>query len=454
MVGSNSRSRVAVTVMLGSLLLSSTAYASSFGLREYSTISMGMASAGNATGGGGISGMFFNPATITMAPGFQAQQSFNLIVPQAKVRSINTGTTPPFNGIAALGESGDIGQGALVPSGALSYQVNENLFLGIVSGAPYGLVTKPNQTWAGQSYARSSRIFSINVTPTVGYKINDFISVGAGVQFQYFKTVLKNALSSAGGGFGSFLPGAPSAKLEGDNLGVGFTAGVTITPIKGTSIGVGFRSMIEHKLDGTFDAPSFGFNGRPISSTIRLPEVVTLGIRQDINDKLTVSAGAEWTNWSRFSTFPVQDKSTGAQLQLNPLSAATRVALPFQYKNSWYFSLGAEYKIDPSWTVRTGLGYDFSPIKDDTRGLRLPDNNRFWVSLGASYNWNEQISFDVGYSHLFIDKTKISIVPGNPNFSTLPFNATAEANVNVFSVGFRYKFGEVLKKEAAIVKKY
>ncbi len=430
-----------IVLAAGSFVAATQAEAGGFALREQSTIGLGMAFAGAAAGSAGLSSMFWNPAIATMYPGWNGEQSFTLIAPYAKV-------TTSFSAIPAMfGDAGNISQTAVLPSGAGSIQITDRLFLGLVTGAPYGLVTKPNDVWQGELYGRSSRVTSFNATPSVAYKINDWISVGAGLQIQYFKTTLNSALPLTAN------PATyPSLRLEGDNVGVGFTAGVTLTPMVGTTVGLGYRSSIRHELSGNAGAASPFTPLTPIKATIDTPDMVTLGISQVITDRFTLSGGVEWTNWSRFGSFPVYNRNTsGAYTVLgNPIT------LSFRFKDSWYFSLGGAYKLDPNWTVRAGLGYEISPIQDENRPIRLPDSNRFHVALGASYQWNDRLSFDVGYAHLFTDGAKIDIGPGHPAYNPAfgPYRGKAETHVDIVSVGLSYRFDSPFVKEKPLVRKF
>ena len=201
------------------------AQAGGFAIREQSATAQGYSFAGAASGSGGLSSMFWNPATITMAPGWHSEWHVSLIVPRVDINPL------PGTPTAIFGASGDIGQDAIVPTGFSSYQINDRFWIGVSSSAPYGLVTDPRQNWAGQIYSRSSKVFSLNVNPIVGVKVNDWLSLAVGPSLQYFDIRLKSAVSPA--------PNAPSAILEGDDIGFGFTAGATITPFAGTTIGIG-----------------------------------------------------------------------------------------------------------------------------------------------------------------------------------------------------------------------
>ena len=179
--------------------------------------------------------MYWNPATMTMAPGFQSEFHATAIIPESKITPVYT--IP--SGLAGLGPSGDIGLDAVVPTSYTTYQVNDRLWFGLYSGAPFGLATKPNEIWAGQLYSRTTSIFSFEAMPTVGYKVNDWLSIGAGLRAQYLKV---RYFSAVGPSLANPSPYAASAGLEGDSYGFGYSLGATLTPFAGTSIGIGFRS--------------------------------------------------------------------------------------------------------------------------------------------------------------------------------------------------------------------
>ena len=188
------RSIAATAVSLAALAAAApSALAGGFAVREQSAQAQGLSFAGAASGSGGLGSIFWNPATITMTPGMQSQYSASIIVPEAKITP-GLGTSPL---LLPLGPSGDIGQDAIVFSGHSSLQINDWLWIGNSSSAPYGLVTKPNDRWSGQVYSRSSKIFTFDVNPIIGIKVNDWLSIAAGPEVEYFSTNLKRATGVA-----------------------------------------------------------------------------------------------------------------------------------------------------------------------------------------------------------------------------------------------------------------
>lgn len=431
------RSLTLAAVSLAALVCAQgSAQAGAFGLREQSATGQGLSFAGVASGSGGGSSLFWNPATIGLIPGFQSEWHAAAIIPRSEI-------TPVFTlpaGLAALGPSGDIGLDAVVPSSYTSYQLNDRWTIGFSTNAPFGLATKPNPIWAGQLYARTTSVFSFEAGPSVAYRVNDWLTVGAGVRAQYFKVRYFSAIGPSPT-FPS--PFAPSAGLEGDGWGFGYSLGAVLTPFAGTTIGIGFRSAVEHELDGQFQ-----YAGIPIRAGLVLPETVSVGLSQRFTDAFTLHATAEWTNWSRLG-FPRVYGPTGALFGPIP-------ALPLDYDDGWFFSVGGEYRLNPAWTLRAGLGYEISPIDVENRSPRLPDADRIWLSLGATYNWSDQLSFDLGYTHIFsVGNTDINIAPGNPNFRGAVFVADVDSSVDIISASVKYRWDNPARAiPAPIVRKY
>lgn len=425
---------------LAVIAAATSAHAGGFALREQSAYYQGMSFAGNGTTGPSISSIFWNPATITGAKdGLTNESHSSFLAPRADV----DGTFTPGALTGALGATtssvsgGDIVSDAWIPSSYAAYKFNDDLFFGLSINAPFGLSTKPELDWAGQFYARTSKVFSINATPTVGYKLNDMFSVGAGLQIQYISVSLKSAYP--------FSNVRNTAEVKGDDIGFGFTAGATFTPMQGTELALGFRSAIWHDLEGEFTNPGgvnftpgptpFAGNSMDIGAKLITPETLTLSAKHSITDDIRVFGTVEWSNWSRLGT--VHLTSRNGSTTTSPTGAPD---LRFNYEDGWFFALGGEYDWNDKLTLRGGLAYEVSPVTDEVRSARLPDNDRIWTSLGATWKPAENLSLDVGYTHIFGMDTDINISGTHQDFNSNigTFVGEADASVDILAASVRY----------------
>jgi long-chain fatty acid transport protein len=434
---------------LGSLALGTmAAQAGGFAIREQSAYFQGMSFAGVAAGGSGsIASMFWNPATLTQAPlGITVENSATGIFGNSVITP-TAATLGPFNLLAApfsLGGSGNIAERAFVPAGYLSYNTGGPWAFGVAMNGPFGLVTNPRREWAGQFYSRESEVWSLNVTPQAAYKVNDWISVGVGMQVQYMRVQLDSAFPGSVTPGGLPIVNSDTLALFAKGIDFCWTAGVTLTPTSWTSIGLGYRSGINQTIQGNADRPAFSAPPLPpfpaasatIRTTIPLPDTLTLGVRQKITEQFTLLGTAEWTRWSRFDRVPVQVNPAGLPGVPNEL--------PFGWSDGWFASVGAEYQFTPTIGVRTGLGFERSPITDAVRTTRLPDNDRIWASAGISYAYSERLTFDLGYTHIFVKDAPIdlSAASGNPSFnpSLGTFIGNAQTDIDIVSLGVRFRF--------------
>lgn len=456
----NIRSLALAAVSAATIMAANSAHASSFYIRTgQSAEGLGMQFSGAAAGGIGLGSIGWNPATITMFPGRNSQLNGTYLLPRAEYDLERTNLLPilvPGPGAALYGTragSGEIGgEGAFVPASYSSFQLTDRLFVGISSGAPFGLASKPeNFNFAGQVYGRSAKIRTYNVSPMAGFRVNEWLSIGGALQVQYLKVNLKQAAAP--------FPNAPSNILEGDDFAFGYRLGVTVNPWAGGTIGLGFRSAMHHDLEGSFNSAGIPA-GRAlprgeydISANVNLPEVFTFGFSQQINERLQLHVGAEYENWSRFRRIPV----------VLDLAGRPFTSLNFEYEDSFYLSAGLEYAFNPALTLRTGISYEWSAVSDRVRQVLVADNDRLGLSAGLSYQISPKLKLDLSYAHYFIKDARAAIVGpgnplnpgGNPAYVGVDFVGTAEPSLDVVSAALTYRWDDPqVAVPAPIVRKY
>ena len=419
------------------------AQAGGLAVREQSTQFLGSAFAGNAAGGG-LSSSFWNSAAIGEAgAGLSSESNVTVILPGLEITP-TAGSTYGLLGAAPLTGTEDFKDPAYITSSYSAYRMNDKVVVGVAINAPFGLGSKAdNQNWTGKFHHQSSKLLTVNVNPMASIKVMPGLHIGLGAQFQYAKLVFKTAAPFA----------TSNSALTGTDLGVGLTGGVLWKPAEGTSIGVGVRSAVAHSLRGNIKNTSaasllFGsppgtpptqaqvFNGKNFALDLDTPEMVTLSIRQSLSPAMRLLGTVEWTNWSRLQQHPVFAQLGGSSPQI--------ATFDFQYDDGWFFALGGEYDASNKLTLRAGAAYEISPVQNATQRLpQVADSDRIWLSLGASYKWSDKLAFDLAYSHIFFDDSKIDRAPASLGLANagVHLNADVTNSADIISVGVKYKLG-------------
>ena len=417
---------VAATALIAS---AATALAGGFAIREQSAESQGASFAGNAAGTG-LGAMFWNPAATAnkTGPGINTESNYSLILPKAEVTVESaTGALAPFLGAPGTPSSTEIGHAAVVPASYASYQLSPAMFLGVGLNSAFGLGTEPKDaTYDGAALGRRSALFTVGATPTLAYVIAPGVTVGAGAQINYAKGIFK---------FATGRPTDPSSSFQGDDVAFGATAGVMLTPAPGTRIGLGWRSALTHELDGTFNRPAvagLGISAQNYAGTaeVKLPDIVTLSLNQALSSNTRLLGTVEWSNWSRFKELRVKDKS-GAKPDL---------VIDADWVDGWFFSVGGEYDYSRQLTLRTGVGYEWSPIDDAKKRLTgVPDSNRVWASIGGNYKVTEATSIDLAYTHVFFEDAQFDrhVTAGA---AALNVKGSVDASTDIIALGLKTKF--------------
>ncbi len=462
------KTRLALGAAAAALLASGQVQAAGFALKSHSASGQGASFAGASAGANGVASMFYNPASIALATGLQTEAGGAILLPNVEIDNVQSafvagvvpGTTTlvytPQSSGPTSSTSDEIG---LVPHTYVAAPINDRITVGLSLNAPFGLTTDYGDQWAGRYHATSSELTTINAAPTVAYKITDNVAVAAGLQLQYAKAELESAVSLPGA-VCSAMPGtatcaavAPAigvadydalSKVSGHDFGVGFTLGVLAEPLPGTMVGLGYRSKIKHDIDGDAEFHARSAAGASLlgniqalgrltdgggATSISTPAMLNFGVSHQLNDRIKLLGEAQWTQWSSFEDLVI-DFDDGT-----PTSTTEH-----HWDDSWYFALGAEYQATPHLRLRAGLGYDQTPVPTEFRTPRLPDTDRTWFSLGASYDVNDKISVNAGYTYITAKDAKIELDGTGTDASRGAFSGDLNANVHIFMLSGVYRF--------------
>lgn len=424
---------VAVAAALGGM--ATGAMAGGFAIGTQSGSGIGNAYAGGAAAADDSSVAWYNPALMTLLPGTQAAGVLNILRPSFKYS--DNGSTVLFAGQPA-GDGGDGGSWAYVPNAYFTMAINPKWNFGLALNVPFGLKTEYDTPWRGQLVAIKSEIKTVNINPSVAYKINDKVSIGAGLSAQYLDAKLTNCASPVL----TPSPCAVQSKLKADDWGYGGNVGIFFQATPNLRIGAHYRSAIKYTLEGDVSLSGAGAaNNGNVKANLKVPENASLSLFHDLGQKWELMADITWTGWSSVQQLNVIRTSTALS---GAAAGSTLTQLPFEWDDTWRYSVGANYKWSSQTKLRFGLAYDETPTNDQTRTPRLPDEDRTWVALGVQYKPTKTGTLDFGYAHEFIKDAKVNT--GVPRPSAIPacptscLNGTFKNQANIFSVQYSHSF--------------
>ncbi len=410
-------------------LFSQTVSAAGFAIIEQSVKGLGNAFAGGAAIADDPTTIFFNPAGMTrLGNKQQFVYGGHIIIPSAKFsdNGSNIGGTPLTGG-----DGGDAGEIAFVPNFYWVKPINGKLIFGLGVNAPFGLVTEYDSDWKGRYHAIKSDLMTININPSLAYRVNDKLSIGGGINAQYIDVELTNNVALGGGQVAD-----ARAKVTGDDWGFGLNLGLLYEFNKGTRLGVAYRSKIDQSLQGSaeFDDVSGSgalgaaqaggfFLNTGAKADLTLPETLSISVYRQLNPKWAIMGDVTWTRWSRFKELRVRF-DVGNQGD---------TVVPENWEDSYRYAVGLNYIKNQKWTLRGGIALDETPIPSaEFRTARIPGNDRKWLTFGATYKRSDKLTVDFGFAHLFISNTPINNTGSQGHILT----GSYDADVNIISVQF------------------
>lgn len=396
----------AALMSIAAITMANTSYAGSFALKERSAKAQGTSFAGASAGSGGIQSMGFNPAAITMVDeGTVLSGGFSLIQPIAE------GT------VTLTGQQVDPSIFAVVTNGYVSHRLDPDLWIGLSLFTPFGLATKYRSDFVGQADGVTSQLQTVQISPTIGFQPFDGVSLAVSANILYANARLTSAVIN----------------LDGNQIAGGFTVGAMFEPFDGTTFGIAYDHGYDLTLSGQgiFRVGPLAGLVLPAEASASLPGTISGGLVQEIGDSFRVMGEAQYQLWEAFDSIDIT--------VTNPLGGAVQLSDVQNYENAFFFALGAEYDVMDALTVRTGVAYDETPTIDGIAGrtVRVPDEDRIWLSIGATYEMNDHMDFDIGYSYLFtLDDPVVTLRNGPATGSTVVYDGGA----HILSVGGSLKF--------------
>ncbi|RWR01264.1 long-chain fatty acid outer membrane transporter [[Pantoea] beijingensis] len=408
-------------------IVSSNVYAAGFQLNEFSSIGLGRAYSGEGAMGDTAASASRNPATMAL-----------MDRPSFSIGAIYIDPGVDIDGTSATGNSlqaNNIAPSQWVPNIHYVQPINDQWWVGASATSNYGLATEFNNDYTAGPFAGKTDLMTANFNLSTAYRLNQHFSFGVGFDAVYARAKIERYAGESGA-----LLGVPSdtqiAHLKGDEWGYGWNAGILYEVDENNRFGLTYRSEVKIDFDGDYKSslpsalnpigPSMGLpwgtNGSTIpgSLTLNLPEMWEVSGYHKVAPQWAVHYSMAYTSWSQFQEL----KATGS-------SGQTLFQKDESFKDAWRIALGTSYFYDDNWTFRTGIAFDDSPVPANKRSISIPDQDRLWLSAGASYAFNQDASIDMGISYMH--GQRVTIQEENYQFKS-------EGKAWLYGANFNYKF--------------
>lgn len=412
-------------------LVTGQVQAAAFQLAEQNATGLGRAYAGEGAIGDNAAVLGRNPAAMTLFDKPALSGGVIYINPDIDVDGKGANVAAG----KALGlptDSKDIADDAWVPFVYYVHPINEQWVAGVGAFTNYGLSTTYQDDHYAGPVAGKTDLKTFNLNPTIAFKANEHISLGAGFNAVYADAELIRHSGIYGANFG-LSEKNEFVRLKGDDWGYGWNIGTLIEADEHNRWALTYRSKIKLTLEGDYSSalpnnlpPALGLpvgtSGQSIPGQLdlTLPAIAEVSGFHQIQPDWALHYGIMWTEWSSFKELQAQDGAGKELFQKDE-----------NFKNSWRVSMGATHTLNDQWTLRGGLAYDQSPVPANTRSISIPDVDRTWYTVGATYAATPNLSVDGGFA--FLHGKKVDVVEDG-------FEFRSGGNAYLFGLQMNYAF--------------
>jgi long-chain fatty acid transport protein len=290
------------------------------------------------------------------------------------------------------GKDGKINR-KIVPAGSFAYvkPVSDRLSLGFSVHNYMGLAIDWKDDWVGRYSAVNVAVMAPQFQPSVGYKVNDWLSVGAGAAATLGYLSDKMCVAPLFGQEGD----DGKLRISDQDWAMQYNFGMMIEPWEHTRIGI--RYLTETDLNFK-DAPNVssslfpgdGPNFDTLDLGIKMPQTITAGIHHQWDDKWALLGSVGWEEFSEFGKVQVGLDHTGIKTTLDE-----------DFRDVWHFGVGTEYKYAPDWEMTAGFSFDTSMSTDRTRPIVIPLGTMYRYGLGFKHKARDNLILGGGLSWIW-----------------------------------------------------
>lgn len=354
------------------------------------------------------SAVYYNPGAIATLEKNMVSGGF--ILDMSKSSFINT---------RYMNEQANMTGGLFMPFNLYgTYKIDEKIAVGLGINTPFGRGSKWEDDWEGRYVVQEHRLKTLYIQPTGSYFINEKLSVGLGIVIANSSIFYKNVMPL----------GDVSAEYKDSDLGFGFNIGVYGKIGSYSSYGISYKSAIQMKYKGnaTFSNVPVSvenmYQQKQFTSELRLPSILSISVTDKITELIYLTYEFNLTSWSAVDSLVFDFENNKLDKRIGR-----------EYEDAMSFKVGAEYLFKENITIRAGVYYDETPVRDDHLSPIYPDGNELGFSLGGTYKLNEKIDIDAAL--LYGNQGKRKSIDNQTQF-----DGTFKTVRYSFSAGLTYAF--------------
>ncbi|SCX80405.1 OmpP1/FadL family transporter [Desulfoluna spongiiphila] len=325
-----------------------------------------------------------------------------------------------------------------VPHLGVAMPLTDRLAAGVALYAPWGMhVTwdKNPATNPGAHNNYEAYYQRVSITPALSYKVNEKLALGAGVSL---------GRSETGADFIHLEHKLPFEAELTDDFNVSCNIGALYQATDRFSMGLTYRSRTDGDFEG--DLKMQGIKIAEVTLDYDHPEQVQAGLayRFGAQKGLLVEADATWTRWSINDTQSQYVTYTQNLPGRDPKVAGTTepMIVPRDWDDTTKYSIGMEWTVNPTVTLRGGYVWDPTPVPDESLDFIWPDGDKHIFSLGAGFTFG---AFTIDIAASYADIPSKRTINGesqalNPSYGDAPVSLVADGTVLNLGTTLSYRF--------------
>ncbi|WP_067663696.1 OmpP1/FadL family transporter [Ferrimonas marina] len=432
-------------VALAIAAISAPTLGAGFQLNSQSATGIGRAFSGDAVIADNASVLSRNPAAMALFNEAAFSGGITYADLAIDIKDVNyMGPLGPID----IGGTSDAGEGKVIPNIFYIQPLNDKVAVGFGAFSNFGTgtdsgnldltnaVLPTGDVYAPFDLLGNTEVTTINLNASVSYRINNHLSLGAGIDAIYGEGKLDR-----------FAGETPLVAVEADGWGFGGIIGATWEFNERHRIGASYRFSPDMKVTGDINTispamiPGVGLANVATSFDeleVPLADIFQVAGFHQLTDRFALHYTAQFTQWGNFEQITALD---GNGIIIDGPAAGTEIPVgdvalkEYLWDDSWLFSVGGTYNLSDRWTLRAGYMFD-QGVVNEISSISIPDSDRNWYTAGIGFNITPKSTIDLGIAYVQgkeVDLVEESAIVG-------PVNATTESGAVYYSVQYSHRF--------------